>query len=367
MSVDFSLQAVEGVRALSPYLIGKPIDELERELGIKNIVKLASNENPLGTPLSAIEAIRNTLSTAALYPDGSAFLLKKKLAEKLGCATDQITIGNGSNELLELIARVFLSPNDNTVLSRHTFIVYSLAANALGAQVRVAPAINFAHDLSAMAALADKDTKVVFIANPNNPTGHILGITEIKEFLQTIPPHVLVVLDEAYHEYVEKLGYASGLTLLNQFSNLIVVRTFSKAYGLAGLRVGYSVSHPQVAQLLNRLRAPFNVNSLAMAAAAAVLDDADYLARSLALNRAGMAQLEVGLTELGLPFIPSAGNFIAVDFGCDAMPLYLAFLQEGVILRPIGVYEMPTWLRVSVGLSEQNAHFLERCKKILAQ
>ncbi|HQQ62458.1 MAG TPA: histidinol-phosphate transaminase [Pseudomonadales bacterium] len=363
---DFSSLAVPGVRGLSPYQPGKPIEELERELGIKDIIKLASNENPLGTPASAVSAIQNALPQLALYPDGSAFNLKTRLAEKLSVQAGQITIGNGSNELLDLVARVFLSSVDNAVVSRHAFIVYPIAVKALGAELRVADARNFGHDLDKMAALVDQDTRVVFIANPNNPTGNWLGIADIEAFLNKIPASVIVVLDEAYHEFVDKQDYASGLSILHKFPNLIVSRTFSKAYGLAGLRVGYCVSSLQIADLLNRLREPFNVNSLALAAAEAVLDDADYLARSIEINRAGMQQMEAGLRELNLRFISSAGNFIAIDFGCDAAPLYQAFLHEGIIVRPVGVYEMPTWLRVSIGLPEQNARFLASCKKVLS-
>ncbi|HSC74718.1 MAG TPA: histidinol-phosphate transaminase, partial [Pseudomonadales bacterium] len=319
----------------------------------------------LGVPASAKAAIENALSQLALYPDGSAFSLKSKLAEKLAVDTSQITIGNGSNELLDLVARVFLSPTENAVVSRHAFIVYPIAVNALGAELRVAEARNFGHDLDAMAALIDANTRLVFIANPNNPTGNWLGIAEIEKFLCKIPENVIVVLDEAYHEYVDKPDYASALTILEKFPNLIVSRTFSKAYGLAGLRVGYCISNHEIADLLNRLREPFNVNSLALAAAEAVLDDAKYLAEGIAVNRDGLAQLETGLRDLGLPFVESAGNFILVDFGRDAMPLYQAFLREGIILRPVGVYELPTFLRVSIGLPDQNARFLAACKKVL--
>ena len=361
----FSSLAVSGVRGLSPYQPGKPIEELERELGLKNIIKLASNENPLGIPASAAVAIEKALPHLALYPDGSAFGLKSKLANKLSVDALQITIGNGSNELLDLVARVFLSPTENAVISRHTFIVYPIAINALGAELRVAEAKNFGHDLDAMAKLVDANTRLIFIANPNNPTGNWLGIAEIEKFLYQIPDNVIVVLDEAYHEYVDKLDYASGLAILKKFPNLIVSRTFSKAYGLAGLRVGYCVSNQEIADLLNRLREPFNVNSLALAAAEAVLDDAEYLTKGIELNREGIKQLEMGLRNLGLSFIESAGNFILVDFARDAMPIYQAFLREGIILRPVGVYELPTFLRVSVGLPDQNARFLEACKKVL--
>jgi histidinol-phosphate aminotransferase len=362
---NFLSLAVPGVRGLHPYQPGKPIEELERELGIKDIIKLASNENPLGVPASAIAAIEKTLPQLALYPDGSAFGLKSRLSHKLSVDAAQITIGNGSNELLDLIARVFLSPEHNAVVSRHAFIVYPIAVNALGAKLRVAEAKVFGHDLEAMATLVDSNTRLVFIANPNNPTGNWLSIADIDKFLCQIPETVIVVLDEAYHEYVDKPDYASGLTIMDKFPNLIVSRTFSKAYGLAGLRVGYCVSNHDIADLLNRLREPFNVNSLALAAAEAVLDDDDYLAKGLAVNRAGMKQLEAGLRELGLPFIESAGNFVLIDFCRDAMPLYQAFLREGIILRPVGVYELPTFLRVSIGLPEQNARFLAACKKVL--
>jgi histidinol-phosphate aminotransferase len=362
---NFSALAVPGVRGLSPYQPGKPIEELERELGITNIIKLASNENPLGTPESAIMAINTALPQLSLYPDGSAYNLKKLLAKKLSVESSQITIGNGSNELLDLIARVFLSPSDNAVVSRHAFIVYPIAIRALGADLLVAEAKNFGHDLEKMAGLVNKNTKLVFIANPNNPTGNWLGITEIENFLRAIPDNVIVVLDEAYHEYVDKPDYASGLTIQNRYPNLIVTRTFSKAYGLAGLRVGYSVSSAEIADLLNRLREPFNVNSLALVAAESVLDDAEYLKRGLEVNRNGMMQIENGLLELGLTYIESAGNFILVDFGVDAVGIYQQFLREGIILRPVGVYELPTWLRVSIGLPEQNARFLAACKKVL--
>ncbi len=359
--------AIASVRSLSPYQPGKPIEELERELGISDIIKLASNENPLGTPISAIKAIENTLQNVALYPDGSAYNLKRALAAKLSVNADQITIGNGSNELLDLIARAFLSPTTNAVVSRHAFIVYPIAVQALGAELRVAEATAaFGHDLDAMAKLVDENTRVVFVANPNNPTGSWLSIAAIDAFLQKMPEHVLVVLDEAYHEYVDKPGYASGMSLLKKYQNLVVTRTFSKAYGLAGLRVGYCVASTAVADLLNRLREPFNVNILALAAAEAVLVDDEYLTKSIDINKKGMQQLEAGLTALGLPYIESAGNFIAVDFGRDAGPLYQQFLHEGIIVRPVGVYEMPTWLRVSVGLPEQNERFLLGCRKILS-
>ncbi len=359
-------RAVPGVQKLSPYQPGKPVAELERELGITNIIKLASNENPLGVPKSAVAAMQAAMADLALYPDGAAFDLKTALSKKLAVDISAITVGNGSNELLDLIARVFLSSEDNAVISRHAFVVYEIAVQSIGAELRVAEAKDFGHDLDAMRQLVDQKTKLVFIANPNNPTGTCLGIQEIESFLNNIPRDVIVVLDEAYHEYVTQEGYASGLTLLDRFPNLIVTRTFSKAYGLAGLRVGYCVSHPVVADLLNRLREPFNVNSMALAAAEAVLHDEDYLRQSIAVNAEGMKMLEAGLDTLNLKYIRSAGNFIAVDFARDASVLYQAFLREGIIVRPIAVYGMPTWLRVSIGLPEQNERFLKSCRKVLS-
>lgn len=364
--IDFSALAVPGVRSLSPYQPGKPIEELQRELGLSDVVKLASNENPLGLPGTARRAIEAALPSLSLYPDGSAFALKQKLAQKLSVDTAQVTVGNGSNELLELLARVFLAPGCNAVVSRYAFIVYPLVVNALGAELRVADAPEYGHDLERMLALVNDQTRMVFIANPNNPTGNWLSADAIESFLARVPSHVVVVLDEAYHEYVNKPDYRSSMGLLSRFPNLVVTRTFSKAYGLAGLRVGYAVSHSAVADLLNRLREPFNVNALALVAAEAVLEDSDYLNRSVAVNLAGMQQLEIGLRELNIAFIPSAGNFIAADMQRPALPIYEALLREGVIVRPVGVYGMPNWLRVSVGLPEQNARFLAACRKVLS-
>lgn len=365
-TTDFSARAVSGVRTLAPYQPGKPIAELERELGISNIVKLASNENPLGTPASVKQALIAALDDLTRYPDGSGYELKQKLAQKFAIKPEQITLGNGSNEILDLIARVFLQPGDNAVVSQHTFIVYPIAVQAIGADLKVAPARDFGHDLDAMSALIDSHTKLVFIANPNNPTGTWLTETQLRNFMSQVPDNVLVVLDEAYNEFVTREGFVSALTLMEEFPNLIVSRTFSKAYGLAGLRVGYSVAHPQVADLLNRLREPFNVNSLALLAATTVLDDADYLARSQANNASGMVQLEAGFQALGLPFIPSASNCICVDFGKPAQVIYQALLHQGVIVRPIEAYEMPTWLRVSIGLPDENQRLLDALALVLA-
>lgn len=367
MSCDFLAQAVPGVQKLSPYVPGKPVDELARELNLDpvGIVKLASNENPLGPSPKALEAIRAELAELTRYPDGNGFELKSKLAERCGVSIAQVTLGNGSNDILDLVARAWLAPGLNAVFSQYAFAVYPIATQAVGAQGKVVPAKEHGHDLEAMLAAIDDNTRVVFVANPNNPTGTWFGPDALERFLARVPEHVLVVLDEAYIEYAEGDELPDGLDYLARYANLLVSRTFSKAYGLASLRVGYALSSPQVADVLNRVRAPFNVNSLALVAACAALDDADYLAASRRVNDEGMAQLETGLRKLGLQWIPSKGNFIAVDFARDAAPINQALLKAGVIVRPVAGYGMPTYLRVSIGTEQENARFLEALEHIL--
>jgi len=369
MSCDFLALAQPGVQKLSPYVPGKPVDELARELDLdpSGIVKLASNENPLGPSLKALEAIRAELAELTRYPDGNGFELKRRLAERCGVMPAQVTLGNGSNDILDLVARAYLAPGLNAVFSEYAFAVYPIATQAVGAVGKVVPARDFGHDLPAMLAAIDANTRVVFIANPNNPTGTWFGPAALESFLAQVPENVLVVLDEAYIEYAEGDELPDGLDYLARYPNLLVSRTFSKAYGLASLRVGYGLSSGQVADVLNRVRQPFNVNSLALAAACAALDDADYLAESRRINDAGMLQLEEGFRALGLTWIPSKGNFIAVDFGRDAASINAAMLREGVILRPVGGYGMPTFLRVSIGLPAENARCLEALAKVLAR
>ncbi|MCG4453486.1 MULTISPECIES: histidinol-phosphate transaminase [unclassified Pseudomonas] len=364
---DFLALAQPGVQKLSPYVPGKPVDELARELDLDpaTIVKLASNENPLGPSPKALQAIRAELAELTRYPDGNGFALKSLLAERCGVQSSQVTLGNGSNDILELVARAYLAPGLNSVFSEHAFAVYPIATQAVGAQGKVVPAKNHGHDLEAMLAAIDANTRVVFIANPNNPTGTWFGPQALSDFLARVPEHVLVVLDEAYIEYAEGDELPDGLDYLARYENLLVSRTFSKAYGLAALRVGYAISSIQIADVLNRVRQPFNVNSLALAAACAALDDAEYLAQSRRCNDAGMAQLVAGFRALGLDWIPSKGNFVAVDLGRESMPLYQALLREGVIVRPVANYGMPTYLRVSIGLPEENGRFLEALAKVL--
>ncbi|VXC25725.1 Histidinol-phosphate aminotransferase 2 [Pseudomonas sp. 8BK] len=365
---DFLVLAQPGVQQLSPYVPGKPVDELARELDLDpaSIVKLASNENPLGPSPRALEAIRSELSELTRYPDGNGFELKSRLAARCGVQINQVTLGNGSNDILDLVARAYLAPGLNAVFSQYAFAVYPISTQAVGAQGKVVPAKDYGHDLEAMLAAIDENTRVVFIANPNNPTGTWFGPDALERFLARVPQNVLVVLDEAYIEYAEGDELPDGLEYLARYDNLLVSRTFSKAYGLAALRVGYALSSAQIADVLNRVRQPFNVNSLALAAACAALDDADYLAQSRQLNDAGMAQLETGLRELGLSWIPSKGNFIAVDFGRDTAAINQALLRAGVIVRPVVGYGMPNFLRVSIGLPAENARFLDALAKVLS-
>lgn len=365
MSCDFIALANAGVQALQPYQPGKPIEELERELGLSNVVKLASNENPLGASELAVAACQKAAAGMYLYPDSSGFELKNKLAERYGVKASQLTLGNGSNDVLDLIARAFLQPGKSAVFSQHAFVVYPIAVQACGARAIVTPAKAWGHDLEAMAAAIEEDTRVVFIANPNNPTGTWVGNAALEKFLAAVPDNVIVVLDEAYTEYVDEPEFPNGLDYLARYPNVIVTRTFSKAFGLAGLRVGYSISSVEVCDLLNRVRAPFNVSTQALAAAVAVLDDAAYLKESCEVNKAGLKQLGEGFDRLGIEWIPSVGNFIAFKVLVPAAEVYDGLLHKGVIVRPIGVYAMPDFLRVSVGLEAENARFLEALAQVL--
>ncbi|MGB4498423.1 MAG: histidinol-phosphate transaminase [Methylococcaceae bacterium] len=358
--------AVEGVQKLVPYKAGKPIEELERELGISNIVKLASNENPLGIGQKARDAIQNVMADLALYPDGSGFNLKKALAKKYNVDAEQITLGNGSNEILELVARAFLTPENEVIFSQHAFAVYPIVTQAVGAKAVVTPAINYGHDLLEMFERITPKTRLIFIANPNNPTGTLLKQEAIEHFVGLLPPHVICVLDEAYFEFVSQTEAVDSVSWLQKFPNLIITRTFSKAYGLAGLRVGYSLSSVACADLLNRVRQPFNNNSLALVAAEAALNDAEHVRATVENNAAGMKQLTDGFEALGLNWIPSAGNFVSVDLDQAGAPIYEKLLRKGVIVRPVDVYEMPTFLRISIGTPAENAKFLNALKDVLS-
>ncbi len=354
------------VRAIAPYQPGKPISELAREFGLAEsaIVKLASNENPLGVSPLARQAMQAELAEIARYPDGNGFVLKDAICKRFGVQIDQVVLGNGSNDILELAARAFLQPGVEAVYSQHAFAVYPLVTLAIGARGVSVAARDYGHDLSAMLAAITPDTRMVFIANPNNPTGTLLGKADLLAFLRAVPKHVIVVLDEAYDEYLPDALKAESIGWLTEFENLLVSRTFSKAYGLAGLRVGFALAHPRVADLVNRVRQPFNVNSIALAAAAAALQDVDFVRRTRELNDAGMQQITAGVTALGLSYIPSYGNFVSVRIP-DAAAVYRKLLEQGVIVRPVANYEMPEYLRVSIGLESENARFLEVLGAIL--
>jgi histidinol-phosphate aminotransferase len=355
-------QALPYVRAIAPYQPGKPITELSRETGIPadKIVKLASNENPLGMSPKAKLAVEAALAGVERYPD--QFELIKAVAGRCSVVPEQIVLGNGSNDVLDIIARVFLAPGRSAVFAQHAFAVYPLATLTTGAELIVTPAKNYGHDLDAMLAAIRPDTRIVWIANPNNPTGNFLPYPEVRAFLERVPKEVVVVLDEAYNEYLPLAERADTTAWIRDFPNLVVCRTFSKIYGLAGLRVGYAVASAEVADLMNRIRQPFNVNNLALAAAVAALDDHAFLAESYELNRRGLAQVVAGLERLGFEHIPSYCNFVTFKAG-DAAAMNQKLLQQGVIVRPIAGYGLPEWLRVTIGTESENARFLEALEK----
>ena len=358
--MDLCEQSPSYIRAIAPYQPGKPISELAREMGLdeKKIVKLASNENPLGVSPKARAAVKKALAQLGRYPDGNAFELKAALARRHGVPQECIVVGNGSNDLLEMAAGAFLAPGRAAVYSQHAFAVYPLATQARGATGIVVPAKNYAHDLAAMLAAITPETRVVFIANPNNPTGTFATGEEIGNFLARVRRDVAVVVDEAYTDYLSPNLRYDSVALLKKYPNFIVTRTFSKVYGLAGLRVGFGLMHPDVAELLNRVRQPFNVNSLALAAAAAALEDRKFVAKSTKMNRSGLAKLERELKTLGLEAIPSCANFVTFRVS-RARTVYERLLRQGVIVRPLAGYDMPDHLRVTVGTPRENEKFLK--------
>ena len=350
-------QSLTYVRAISPYQPGKPITQLAREMGlsVEQIVKLASNENPLGMSPKARAAVLAGLSDLARYPD--QFALQQSLAERTGLGMERVVLGNGSNDVLDLIARVFLAPGRSAVFAQYAFAVYPLATLSAGAEPIAVAARDYGHDLLAMRQAIRPDTRLVWIANPNNPTGTFLPHAQLREFLQGVPADVVVVLDEAYNEYLPPAERVETIAWLAEMPNLVITRTFSKIYGLAGLRIGYALTSGDIADLMNRVRQPFNCNNLALAAACAALDDHEFVAASYALNRAGMEQIVGGLKRLGCTHIPSHGNFVAFRVA-DAVLVNQKLLKQGVIVRPIAGYGMPDWLRVTIGTETENARFL---------
>ncbi len=365
--MDICDLAPQYIRGIAPYQPGKPISELARELGLEEagIIKLASNENPLGVSPLAQRAIGAVLVDLARYPDGNGFELKQAISRRLGVSPDQIVLGNGSNDVLELAARAFLTPKASAVYSQHAFAVYPLAVQAIGAAGIEVPAREFGHDLKAMRDAVRADTRLIFIANPNNPTGTFARAPDLEGFLGAVPRDVLVVLDEAYNEYLTPGLRCDSIAWLERFPNLVVTRTFSKVYGLAGLRVGYALAGAKVADLMNRVRQPFNVSSIGLAAAAAALDDAEFVRTSFELNQSGMRQITGGLERLGLGYIPSYGNFVSFKVKAAA-EVFRRLLKLGVIVRPIAGYGLPDYLRVTIGLETENARFLESLGQAIA-
>jgi len=365
---DPSLQAPAYVRNLALYVPGKPVGDLAREFGLaeRDIVKLASNENPRGPSAAVRAAILVAVDELSRYPDGNGFALKAALSQRHGVPPDRIVLGNGSNDILELVTQAFLRPGDHAVYSRHAFAVYPLATQARGATGIEVPARDFGHDLPAMRAAITPATRVVFVANPNNPTGTWIAPDVLEAFVASIPDDVIVVLDAAYDEYLEPAQHAPCAAWTGTYANLIISRTFSKAYGLAALRVGYGIMNANVAEMLNRVRQPFNVNALAQAAAVAALADTEYVEVSRALNRAGMRQLEEGAKALGLEFVPSHGNFLLLRVG-DAERVFRRLLEQGVIVRPVANYGLPEYLRVTVGLPAENRRFLDALRSALGR
>jgi len=370
-TLDYNELAVPGVRQLKPYTPGKPIDELEREYGVRDSIKLASNENPLGASPLALDAVRKAVDELWLYPDANGYHLKAALAEKHGVDPACITLGNGSNDVLVFLAQAFLGPGLKAVFSQYCFAVYPIATQMVGAEASVAPALPddhpmaLGHDLRGLYQRVDADTRLVFIANPNNPTGTWLPGERIRDFLASLPGHVICVVDEAYTEYAESDELGEASTWLEEFPNLVVTRTFSKAYGLAGLRVGYALSNPGVADLLNRVRPAFNVNSLALAAAEAALKDRAFIDESRRMNAAGLVQLRDGLQALGVGVVPSAANFVLARFDRSGAELNEALLRRGIIVRPVGNYGLDHDLRITVGTERQNRRLLDALGEIL--
>jgi histidinol-phosphate aminotransferase len=359
--------ALDYVRGIAPYAPGKPIGELAREFGLppEQIVKLASNENPLGPPESALAAMRAALAEAGRYPDGNAFALKSLLAQRLAVPQDWLTVGSGSNDILEMAAATMLAPGRSCVFSQYSFAVYALATQARGARAIVIAASDYGHDLPRMARAIEPDTRLVYLANPNNPTGTFVPAAALEAFLASVDPRVLVVLDEAYNEYLPPSLRYDAIAWVRRFPNLLVARTFSKAYGLAGLRVGYGVAQAGLSDLLNRVRMPFNVSMAAQAAACAALQDEAFLRQSYECNRTGLAALSAALRAMGLQIVPSYANFVLVRVEAAAR-VYQELLARGVIVRPVANYALPEWLRVTVGLAHENDRFLQALGPALA-
>lgn len=364
-------KVLDQIRSLHPYRPGKPVEELERELGIKDAIKMASNENPLGCSPKAVQAIQDNLSKLALYPDANAFYLKQALAEKLAVDPGQITVGNGSNDVLDIIGGCYLDQGREAIYSQYGFLVYALVTQSCGASHCVTEALPrdhqqpYGHDLQAMLNAITDQTSVIFIANPNNPTGTRLAADALRSFIEQVPANIIVVIDEAYFEYVDEADHANCIDWLPDFPNLIVTRTFSKIYGLAGLRLGYSVSSLEIADFLNRVRQPFNGNSLALAAATASLQDDEFVKQSAEINRQGMARLQSWCDQKGLFYIPSAGNFLTIEFPGRSAQINDDLMKQGIIVRPVDNYKLDDFLRISIGTEDEINSLIEALDNML--
>ncbi len=363
--VDFRLLANHHIRNITPYQPGKPIEEVERELGIFSVIKLASNENPYGPSPKALAAVEKILQKSHLYPDSGCYELKQKLAHFLQVNPTRLVIGNGSENILELIAKTYLTENSSAVLSQYAFLTIQLLIKSYGADMRTVPTKQYCNDVKQMIAAIDDKTRVLFLVNPNNPTGTYTQAEDMLLLLNSVPKHVLIVVDEAYNEYIDRADYLDLLPLLKQYPNLVITRTFSKAYGLAGMRLGYSISSPEIADMLNRARLPFNINSLAICAASAALDDQEHIEKTIQFNALGMMYLVEEFKKMHVDFIPSVGNFVTIDVKQNAVDIYQKLLYQGVIVRPLVAYGLPTHSRVTIGTPDENEKFLQALHTVL--
>jgi histidinol-phosphate aminotransferase len=365
--IDFRSLANHHIRNITPYQPGKPIEEVERELGIPSVIKLASNENPLGASPFAIAAAQKALTKAHLYPDAGCYDLKQMLSKFLHVQPTQLTIGNGSENILEIITKAYLPQNSAAILSQYAFLTIQLLIASFAAEMITIPAKDFGHDIRSMIAAINEKTRIIFVVNPNNPTGTYTSADDMRLLLESVPPHILIVVDEAYHEYIDCADYLNMLPMLDQYPNLVITRTFSKAYGLAGMRLGYAISSLEIADILNRARLPFNVNSAAGAAAVAALQDQNHIVKTIALNKQGMQQLIDGFKKMQMEYIPSLGNFITINIKQDARAIYQKLLYEGVIVRPLLAYDLPTHLRVTIGTADENDKLLRALHTTVAK
>ncbi len=352
------------IKDTKPYQAGRPIEEVERELGLSNIIKLASNENPLGPSPKAVDAAAAALKSIHLYPDALYFRLREKLAGYTKVNMQNITVGNGSENCLECLIKSYIDEGDNVILDQYAFATIRILVKAYGAQELLIPSINYRHDVKAMVNAVNEKTKIIFVVNPNNPTGTYVSHDELVYLLENIPEHVIVAVDEAYYEYLDKPDYPKSVGLLAKYDNLVISRTFSKVYGIAGLRLGYLLTSFPVSELLHRSRMPFNVNNCAVAAGIASIDDHEFLAKTRKVNAEGLIQVSQGLVEMGIEYIPSVGNFITADMKTDALEIYKHILHKGVIVRPLVPYGLPNHLRITIGTYDQNVRLLQVLREV---